>query len=446
MTLKRRRATRASGLVVVTLMAPVLLWLASTEDARVWPVRSTMHYHALKWWTRTGAFGGLGGGSSGAPGSVRGMLRDPAGRPIAGGRVLVSRWDGTTYSTTSVADGSYVIRGVPPGRYVPVATAIDYADAPVGPRWGPARPVAVRSGAEARGDLTLPPEPHARATPGKNLEVGTPERVFCTRPVASQATRRRITFDSDGRSNQLTFLYRPTGPGAVPGEAPPAQAAPDGWLPVVLTVYPGAADEWECVSLSLATAGYAVLAVGPAYSLELERDVDELVRLLAFARTWQLPGADGARLAVLAGSYSALHVQRLLRRDRDLAAVVLLGPPTDLFDMRRRFEDRTFVPPFGLDQALIALGFPDRQPLRYWRYSGVHHVRPDFPPLLLMHSRADDVVPFQQSEQLAAALADKGVPHELHILEGASHYLLSNDADALTIYHRTLDFLARHLS
>jgi hypothetical protein len=48
-----------------------------------------------------------------------------------------------------------------------------------------------------------------------------------------------------------------------------------------------------------------------------------------------------------------------------LQAVVLLGPPVDLFDMRHRQEDGTFIPPFGLDQALVALGLPDRAPLRY---------------------------------------------------------------------------------
>jgi dipeptidyl aminopeptidase/acylaminoacyl peptidase len=150
-------------------------------------------------------------------------------------------------------------------------------------------------------------------------------------------------------------------------------------------------------------------------------------------------------VAALGGSYSALHVFLLLRRDAGLRAGVLLGPPTDLFDLRRRFEAGTFFPPFGLDQVIVALGFPDRAPLRYWRNSGAYHVRRDLPPLAVIHSRADEVVPFQQSELLAARLAAAGAPHELHVLDGASHYLLSESGEALGIYQLTVDFLERHL-
>ena len=47
-------------------------------------------------------------------------------------------------------------------------------------------------------------------------------------------------------------------------------------LPLLLAVYPGPADTWECASLPLAKAGYAVLAAGPAYSNE---DLDFLAGL-----------------------------------------------------------------------------------------------------------------------------------------------------------------------
>jgi dipeptidyl aminopeptidase/acylaminoacyl peptidase len=166
-----------------------------------------------------------------------------------------------------------------------------------------------------------------------------------------------------------------------------------------------------------------------------------------FIRAGQFPGSDGSRLALLGGSYSSLHVQRLLQRNPNYDAAILLGPPTDLFDMRRRLEDRSFIPPFGLDQAMIALGLPDRVPMRYWRYSSAYHIRPDFPPLAILHSRTDEVVPFQQSELLSANLTQAGVAHETHFFDGASHYLLAEggDADTLKIYDITLNFLAEHL-
>jgi pimeloyl-ACP methyl ester carboxylesterase len=130
------------------------------------------------------------------------------------------------------------------------------------------------------------------------------------------------------------------------------------------------------VSLPLAQAGYAVIAVGPAYALDLEPDVDDLQRLITMARDGTLPRADGTRIGALGGSYSGLHVFRLAARDPEaIQAALLLGPPTDAFDLRRRFEAGSFHPPFGLDQVLIALGLPDRAPERYWRYSARYHAR-----------------------------------------------------------------------
>jgi hypothetical protein len=190
-------------------------------------------------------------------------------------------------------------------------------------------------------------------------------------PQPSLAVRRQLSYDSGGRPNQLTYLYTPVAAGAAP-------------LPTLLAVYPGAADTWEGVSIPLAAAGYAVVAVGPAYALDLEDDIAELQRLVAFARAGALPGADGARMALLGGSYSSLHVQALLERDSGFRGVVLLGGISDIFDMRRRFEHGSFVPPFGLDQALIALGTPDISPERPWRYSSRFHLRRGLPPMLLM--------------------------------------------------------------
>jgi len=286
---------------------------------------------------------------------------------------------------------------------------------------------------------------------GVGLTLGDPEVVTSQSPLPGRAVRRSVSFQSGGRPNQLTLLYTPEWmplEGALP-ELPLVPVMPL-WpvVPVLLTVYPGPADGWEAASVPLAEAGYAVIAVGPAYSFALERDVDELARLLRFAREGRLPGADGTRLAVLGGSYSGLHVLRLLQREHrqmDLRAAVLMGAPTDLFDMRRRLENRSFVPPFGLDQALIALGFPNRESLRYWRYSGAYHVRPEMPPHLLIHSRTDDVVPYQQSELLAQSLAGARVPHELHLMDGGSHYLLSNEADARFVQELTLAFLRKHV-
>jgi dipeptidyl aminopeptidase/acylaminoacyl peptidase len=262
------------------------------------------------------------------------------------------------------------------------------------------------------------------------LQISAPVTLTWALPQPSVAVRRQLSYDSGGRPNQLTYLYTPVMAGPAP-------------LPMLLAVYPGAADTWEGVSIPLAAAGYTVVAVGPAYALDLEDDIAELQRLVAFARAGALPGADGARMALLGGSYSSLHVQALLERDSGFRGVVLLGGISDIFDMRRRLEQGSFIPPFGLDQALIALGTPNISPERPWRYSSRFHLRRGLPPIMLMHSRNDKIVPFQQSEQLAADLERLGVPHEAHFFDGLSHYLLADQPseELTTLYEITLTFL-----
>ena len=351
---------------------------------------------------------------------------------LAGATILVAERDGALHQAGADASGCYRIAGLPAGRYVPIASAPGYADAAVRP-WG--LPLSIAAGQRRALDITLAPLALPALHPGANLQLGPPTTLAWPLPKPSQAVRRQISYDSGGRPNQLTYLYTPA-------------IIDTRSLPTLLAVYPGAADTWEGVSIPLAAAGYAVIAVGPAYALDLEDDVAELQRLVAFARAGALPGADGQRIAALGGSYSSLHVQLLLERDADFRGAVLLGPISDMFDLRRRFEQGTFFPPFGLDQALIALGTPNTSPERYWRYSSRFHLRPDLPPILLMHSRSDEIVPFQQSEQLAADLARLGVPCEAHFFDGMSHYLLADrpSQELDTLYALTTDFLHRTLA
>ncbi len=459
-----------------------MVWLTLTDDVRVWPLRNTLEYRLWQGWAGLSArlpAAMQGGRLPGPPGRVRGTVRDAQGRPLEGARVLVTLRDGTAFDASSGAGGAYLIEGVPAGDYVPVAGAPGYADAQLGSAWLPWTRVRVPSGGEARADVRLVPQagPGTGAGSGAGgVLLGPAAPVSCDRPLQSRAWRVPVTLGGGrgvgpqagwpgegaggaGSASAAGILYTPgqvipagAGGGGGWGVGPQASAPGGGqgprW-PLLLTVYPGPAAEWECASLPLAEAGYAVLATGPAYSFEPERDVEDLARWLQQARAGALPGVDGGRTALLGGSYSGLHVQRLLRRPADLRgvrAVVLLGAPSDLFDARRRLEDGTYVPPFGLDAALVALGFPHREPLRYWRYSGAYHVRRDQPPLALIHSRQDEVVPFQQSEALARRLAAVGAPYRLDVFEAAGHYLLSEDGDALAIYRLTLEFVGLQLT
>ncbi|HEU5098897.1 MAG TPA: carboxypeptidase regulatory-like domain-containing protein [Roseiflexaceae bacterium] len=419
--LRSRRAWLAlAGLAIVVALG----FLATSDNAAIWPVRNTLLYRAARWWESN-----VGPSRSEGAGALYGCVRDADGHELARAMVSAAQRDGALHQATAGADGCYELAGLPAGRYVPIVSAPGYDDAAIR-SWG--LPVQVGAGGRTRLDATLEPLSLPVVSPGAKLRIGEPITLTWALPRPGLAVRREISYDSGGRPNQLTYLYTPIDAGA-------------SQLPTLLAVYPGAADTWEGVSIPLAAAGYAVIAVGPAYALDLGDDIAELQRLVAFARAGALPGVDARRMAALGGSYSSLHVQALLERDSGFRAVLLLGGISDIFDMRRRFEQGSFIPPFGLDQALIALGAPNISPERYWRYSSRFHLRRGLPPVLLMHSRDDEIVPFQQSEQLAADLARLDVPHEAYFFDGLSHYLLADrpSAELTNLYDTTLAFLRR---
>ena len=426
--LEKRKLPKKLWLVTVgVVLVLALIWLATTNNPTIWPIRNTIQYRLFALWSINPT-----ALTATTPGALKGVVRDKQGKPIGGAWILIARRDGSTYSTRSDNAGHYLIDNIPPGTYQPVASAPGFDLVQFG---GLFKQVKISEGEQSTVDVVLPPEPIHKVSAGSGLELAEPTTISCNRPFETSAIQRQIHFNSDGQPNQASFYYTPI------------TATTTSQLPTLLAIYPGPADSWECASLPLAAAGYAVLATGPAYSFDLEADIDELERLLTFVREERFPDSDGSQIAILGGSYSSLHVQRLLQRGQEVEAALLLGPPTDLFDMRRRLEDGSYIPPFGLDQALIALGFPDREPLRYYRYSGAYHVQAEFPPLAILHSRSDEVVPYQQSELLANTLDQVGATYEVHFFDGASHYLLAEgaDADTLKIYQITLDFLAKHL-
>jgi acetyl esterase/lipase len=92
---------------------------------------------------------------------------------------------------------------------------------------------------------------------------------------------------------------------------------------------------------------------------------------------------------------------------------------------------------------------PDRERAAFAPYCPAWSVEPDFPPTLLLHGTADTDVPYQQSVEMAAALARAGVAHELVTIEGGGHGF---DRDAVLdvdppgrAVRRALDFLIERL-
>lgn len=404
--------------IIPGLLLVALGYAAFSDNIHVWPVRNTLRYQLAHWWGPVDPALGHA--------SIAGCLHTPEGAALDTAHIVASDISGHIYQARSDAQGCYTLADLPPGVVTPYITAPGYASRALTPWSGS---YSLRDGATTRIDGVLERQSPSTPAPGTLLRIGAPALASAVNPQPSQALRRSISFSSLGQANQQTFVYTPEG-----------SSRP---LPVLLAVYPGQADEWESVSVPLSAAGYAVVAIGPAYSLDLERDVDELQQLIGLLRAGAIPGADGQQIALLAGSYSSLHVLRLLDEDIGFTGVVLLGPISDLFDLRERFEAGTFVPPYGLDQALIALGWPDRETKRYADYSAVYHVRPDWPPLLILHSSADEVVPPAQSHTLVGELEAAEVAVDAEFFSGMAHYLRTdeNSPELEHMYQRTQAFL-----
>lgn len=76
--------------------------------------------------------------------------------------------------------------------------------------------------------------------------------------------------------------------------------------------------------------------------------------------------------------------------------------------------------------------------------SPVNHVSAQAPPFLLVHGTSDQVVPYSQSERLAAALTAAGVANTLVPVEGADH-IFDGHADVEGLVRLSVEYLAEAL-
>ena len=196
--------------------------------------------------TETGAISGVTR-AAGAP--------ERAGRPLPGTLVLVSTVRGVVYQATSDEQGAYRIEGVPPGRYVPVASKWGYDDALYRRETDERTAVVVRAGQVTPGvDLTLAEHQPWRPTLDEPALLGPPETGYALFPAEVSARRVPVTYTNEGLVITTTLLYEPLELGA--GEPLPANAK----LPVVVASYPSEPLNWDRVSVALAAEGYVVLA------------------------------------------------------------------------------------------------------------------------------------------------------------------------------------------
>lgn len=366
-------------------------------------------------------------------GSLAGVVRASDGEPLADAIALVASVRGNVYQAHSDRRGRYRIDGVPPGRYVPLAAAWGYQETT-------GESIQVATGRLTWDvNFTLAPYRPAPVEPN-DLRVGASQEAASDFPTPLVASRFPFTYDLDGLTVDGGQLY-----------LPPDATGP---LPTLFVVYPSAPLNWDATSVALTRDGFAVLAVGPDADRGL--DIEGHVRNLRAAfQLWQegrirplgsaASPADRERWVMMSGSFGSLVMFRALRDLSSVPALVNVGGISDAFLAVNALysEDLAIPPPY--DTAIASLGRPDQAPDFFFAYSPVFFAD-RLPPTLIVHTYADEVIPYNQATALAAAMKAAGVPHDLLLYEDTTHYLDAYNPTQAThiVYERVVAFAEEH--
>ena len=155
-------------------------------------------------------------------------------------------------------------------------------------------------------------------------------------------------------------------------------------------------------------------------------------------RIGAIGGSAGGHLAVYLGVTAGIESLEgeggSAAMDSRVEAVVAMGAPADLAVLREMPAAQHFVGvPLEAD--------PDR-----WRFaSPVTHIDAGDPPLLLLHSEADPVVPVEEALTYARRCGEVGVPVEMVLYPGAPHPFWAYSDWFDDAMARAADFFRRHL-
>jgi pimeloyl-ACP methyl ester carboxylesterase len=170
-------------------------------------------------------------------------------------------------------------------------------------------------------------------------------------------------------------------------------------------------------------------ALGP----RVVADIQKLLRMLG-----DRPEVDGGRIALRGSSMGGLLALHVAAVSAEVAAVVAICPASEemlLEDLRRVARGES--PPTGSALESMRVDVAGLVPRLE-----EHDVRqlPELigsTPLMIVHARGDEVVPYELSEQLFERAAE---PKRLLLLEGGDHRSAQHDAE---IQGETLRWLSR---
>ncbi len=276
------------------------------------------------------------------------------------------------------------------------------------------------------------------------IQAQTSERISRTLPADVEVTRD-IIYASYGDRSLLLDLYQPAEREA-------------GLLPAIVVIRGGGwrsgdKEGFGPMAAALAERGLAAISIeyrasGEATFPAAVEDTKAAVRWLrANAARYRLDpdaigaigGSAGAHLAVYLGVTAGDDTLEGVGGNQGLSSAVsaMVGLATPV----------AFRPPgdAGGPVALF-LGAPyDSDPGLWERASPITHVSASSPPVLLVHSESDSVVPFQGSLELAAVYGSAGVPVEVVLIPNAPHAFWNRTQWFGETMDRSAAFLMKHL-
>lgn len=221
-----------------------------------------------------------------------------------------------------------------------------------------------------------------------------------------------------------------------------------GWRLGSRTVFTPGLSEAESFG-RITDAGFAVASADYRLSGEARfpAQLDDVLAALDWLHSHAASHGADAQRVVLWGESSGAHLAALagLSGAPGIAGVVDWYGPADLTRLGAHlFPDH----PATFDEAPDTreaglLGSPvGAVPDAARAASPAHQVREGAPPFLLAHGTSDDLVPYAQSAEFAAALRREGVPVELVPVEGAGHFW-RGVADTAPLFEHALGFARR---
>jgi acetyl esterase/lipase len=204
----------------------------------------------------------------------------------------------------------------------------------------------------------------------------------------------------------------------------------------------------------LVDAGFAVAALDYRHSAEAIFPAQQ--HDVSAGLDWVIDRADelnvdATRLAVWGESAGGYLASLLALRSVPglVKCAVPFYAPSNFLTMRAQVlanPDRTEEPPPAEDspEALLIGATPDADPETARAASPITYAHADAPPMLLLHGAADEVVPYAQSEELAARLSELGADVTLEPVPGAGHIFWGHP-DPTQLIARAIEFTAHRL-